>query len=130
MSDEGVTVAEAPKPGPTVPGETAFRQQLVEIRDIVAISSGIQDELDDPIAKAKQLVVDNYNEHRNKTRTPAMQPDFVIVLWYTGSRGNFKAVCEFTVVHGLRYEVSYNARKKEAFVDVYKKTHNIKLTDV
>ena len=85
---------------------------------------------DDSTTKLKQIAVDNYNENRIPTRTPAMTVELARVLWFSGSNGNFKGVVEFTVVHGLRYEISYNRRRGEAYVDVYKKFSNVKMSDV
>jgi hypothetical protein len=112
-----------------IPGESRIQEQLAAIKPVVAQANPGNDDDVDPVTKAKQLVVDNYNQHRNPKQVPAMTVDLVQVLWYTGSRGNFRAICEFPVVHGLRYEVSYNVRRKEAFIDVYKKISTLKLED-
>lgn len=133
MSDQTAIPFQAPSD--TVPGESPFKEQLEHVRESIVAEvtdPNADDEFDtdDPIMKAKMLVVKNYNEHRDKRRAPAMLTDFVVVLWFTGNRGNFRAICEFTVVHGIRYEISYNARKREAFLDVYKKTNNTRLVDV
>lgn len=110
-------------------GESDLKGQLAAIKPAVAEASG-EEILDDPIGKLKQIVVDNYNEYRNKKIAPAMTTDLVVVLWYTGSRGNFKAICEFAIVHGVLYVVSYNVRKKEAYVDVYRKNNTVRLENV
>jgi hypothetical protein len=118
-----------------VPGESALVEQLKAIRPVIDVANGSdpqddEDDLDDPIMKAKKLVVDNYNLHRNKTRNPAMTVQLAQVLWFTGTRGNFKASLEFPVVHGLLYTVSYNARRREAFIDIHKKLSTVQLKDV
>jgi hypothetical protein len=132
MLDPNIPVFKEPV---MVPGESALVEQLEAIKPAINEANGSnepddENDLDDPVMKAKKIVVDNYNLHRNKSRVPAMTTELVNVLWFTGTRGNFKAVLEFTVVHGLMYVVAYNARRGEAYVDVYKKLSTIQLKGV
>lgn len=111
-----------------VPGETAIAEQLQNLRtEMAGDVPQASDDDDDPIARAKQLVADNYNEFRNPKRTPALTPELITVLWFNGSRSNWKAVCESSIVHGIRYEVSCNMRKKQAFINVYRKSNNVEV---
>lgn len=133
MSD--TTTTEAPAVN-FIPGEAPFKQQLKELvkestpatKEERVVNLPRSSEMD-PVEKAKQLVMENYNAFRNASRVPALTVDLVTVLWFSGSRNNWKAQLESPIVHGLRYEVSYNARRGEAFIDVFKKINNVKATD-
>jgi hypothetical protein len=127
MSDQNDVVTEEPKA--PVPGESSLQEQLAAIKPAIEAANGSSQDVD-PIEKAKQLVVDNYNKHRNPRQVPAMTPELVVVLWFTGTRKHFRMVCEFTVVQSLRYEVSYNGRTGMAFIDVYKKYRSNQLENV
>jgi len=53
-------------------------------------------------------------------------PDFdVYVVWFCFILGGWKALCSTTRPDGRYYEVTYNKNKGEAYVDTYRKTHNI-----
>lgn len=52
-------------------------------------------------------------------------PQDVYVVWFAFILGNFKAICSTPEPDGRMYEVTYNAQKKEAYVDTYVKTNNI-----
>lgn len=113
-----------------VPGESDLQHQLEAIRPEVAKASGSRTDTRDPVMKAKQLVTDNYNRHRNADIFPAMTVGLVNVLWFTSTRNFFKATCEFTVVYGFIYVVSYNSRKREGYIEVFKKQSAVKLENV
>ena len=138
MSDQNITNVPAVIPGipevkmqpAMIPGESNVREQLETIREtVVAESNGHRREVADPVLKAKQLIVDNYNDHRNASRVPAMTVELVNVLWFSGNRWNFKAVLEFTVVKNLMYMVSWNARRGEGYIDIFEKNVGVKVTE-
>jgi hypothetical protein len=52
----------------------------------------------------------------------------VYVVWFCFILGGWKALCSTTRPDGRYYEVTYNKDKGEAYVDTYKKTHNIAVT--
>jgi Family of unknown function (DUF6275) len=82
---------------------------------------------EEPTAKAKRLVVENYNAHHDRSRTPPLTAELLKIVWFSQSGNNWRAVLESSVVRGMRYEISYNGRTGEAFIDVYKKINNEKV---
>jgi len=84
---------------------------------------------DGHIDKAKQLVVDNYNAHRDRGKTPAITADLVYIVWFVKALGNWKAIVVSPVVRGLLYEVTYNGRRGEAYITIFKKINDVKISD-
>ena len=83
---------------------------------------GSQEFLD--ICKAK--VSEYYNQKKDKTdAVPAMTVNDVIVVWYSKSLQNHKALLSTPVSDGMYYELTYNGDKKELYFDAYKKWENI-----
>jgi Family of unknown function (DUF6275) len=127
MPDQNdVVPANVPVVAPGVPGESHYKEQLAAIKPVIE-DNGSSPEIYDPVMKARQIVTDFYNSTRNEHLFPAMTAELVRILWFTGTRGNFKATCEFTVVHNLQYVISYNSRKKEAYIEVFKKQSTARL---
>lgn len=131
MSDEQVTETQHEY----VPGESNAKEQLKKFASRVNGSapknvtpSDKAREITDPVTKAKQIVVDNYNEHRDPSRMPALTPELVTVVWFTGTRMNWKADLECQIVQGVRYEVSFNARRNEANLLVFRKINNLRVS--
>lgn len=119
----------AEKEAKPVPGEAALREQLEAIRPAIveeAKSNGdrVVGEVD-PIPIMKQLVVDNYNRHRNTSKTPELTPDLVRISWFSGSRGNYRCIADAAILHGLRYEVSWNERHQKAYILIFKKINDV-----
>lgn len=79
--------------------------------------------------RAKQLVVDNYNEHHNNSRTPPLTIDHVYIVAFTKILDYWKATVGSALVRGLIYEVTYNPVKKLTIVEVYKKINNTRVPD-
>jgi hypothetical protein len=79
--------------------------------------------------RAKQLVVDNYNEHHNNTRTPPLTIDHVYIVAFTKILDYWKATVGSALVRGLIYEVTYNPIKKVSTVEVFKKINNARIPD-
>jgi hypothetical protein len=80
------------------------------------------------LIQAKQLVVDNYNAHRDVNRSQELTMDQVYVVWFTKVLGSWKSVVASPVIRGLLWEVTYNGYKSEAYIDIYKKLNNVRIT--
>ena len=76
------------------------------------------------IEKAKQVVVDLFNEEVEKTDGFVLTVDDVYVVWFCKTLQNWKALVSTTVSDGMYYEVTYNGDKDEIYVDAYKKWKN------
>lgn len=74
---------------------------------------------------AKQIVFDQALVLGVRDEHPTFSLDEVYVVWFTFILGNWKALCSTSLPDGRYYEVTYNDAKSEAYVDTYRKTHNI-----
>lgn len=54
----------------------------------------------------------------------------VYIVWFGFILGNFKAICSTPEPDGRIYEVTYDKARSLAFVDTYRKTHNIEINIV
>lgn len=79
----------------------------------------------DFMTKAKQLVVDYFNEHVDKTDGVKLTLEDVFIVWFSKTLQNWKALVSTTVSDGMYYEITYNGDKNETYVDVYKKWGNL-----
>lgn len=79
--------------------------------------------------KAKQLVVNYFNEHVDVTNNFILTEDQTFVVWFSKALQNWKALVSTTVPDGMYYEVTYNGDKCEAYVDAYKKVGNKRVPD-
>lgn len=79
--------------------------------------------------KAKQLVVDFFNEEAEKADGFVLTVDDVYIVWWSKTLQNWKALVSTTVSDGMYYEVTYNGDKKETYVDAYKKWKNKRIED-
>lgn len=75
--------------------------------------------------KAKQIVIDYYNEHVEKTDNKKMTESEVFIVWFSKTLQNWKALISTTISDGMYYEVTYNGDKKETYLDAYKKWENV-----
>lgn len=75
--------------------------------------------------KAKQLVVDYFNEHVDKTNGTKLTLEDVFIVWFCKTLQNWKALVSTTVSDGMYYEITHNGDKNETYVDVYKKWDNL-----
>ena len=82
-----------------------------------------------PIEKAKQLVVDFFNEEVEKTDGFTLTVDDVYIVWWSKTLQNWKALVSTTVSDGMYYEVTYNGDKQETYIDAYKKWKNKRVVD-
>lgn len=79
--------------------------------------------------KAKQIVIDYYNEHVEKTDNKKLTESEVFVVWFSKTLQNWKALVSTTISDGMYYEVTYNGDKKETYLDAYKKWENVCVND-
>lgn len=79
--------------------------------------------------KAKQIVIDYYNEHVEKTDNKKLTESEVFVVWFSKTLQNWKALISTTISDGMYYEVTHNGDKKETYLDAYKKWENVCVND-
>lgn len=65
----------------------------------------------------------------NLEKTDPVQDYDVYIVWFCYILGGWKALLSTTLRDGMYYEVTHSAVKKETYIDVYKKFHNIKLVN-
>lgn len=70
--------------------------------------------------KAKQIVIDYYNEHVEITDNKKLTESEVFIVWFSKTLQNWKALISTTISDGMYYEVTYNGDKKETYLDAYK----------
>ena len=80
--------------------------------------------------KAKQIVIDYYNEHVEKTDNKKLTESGVFIVWFSKTLQNWKALISTTISDGMYYEVTYNGDKKETYLDAYKKWENVCVKNV
>ncbi len=76
------------------------------------------------LEKSKQIVVDYFNDHADKTDRKQITEGDVYVVWYCKTLQNHKALLSTTVSDGMYYEITHNGDKQETYADVYKKWEN------
>lgn len=74
--------------------------------------------------KARQIIVDYFNSHVDKTDGVQISIDDVYVVWFCKTLQNWKALLSTKVPDGVYYEITHNGDKNETYVDVYKKWEN------
>ena len=74
--------------------------------------------------RAKQIVVDYFNSHLDKTDGKQIGLEDVYVVWFCNILQNWKALLSTNVRDGMYYEITHNGDKNETYVDVYKKWEN------
>ena len=74
--------------------------------------------------RAKQIVVDYFNSHMDKTDGKQIGLEDVYVVWVCKTLQNWKALLSTNVSDGMYYEITHNGDKNETYVDVYKKWEN------
>ena len=74
--------------------------------------------------KAKQIVVNYVNLHRDILHKPITKDD-VYIVWFCKTLQNFKALLITIMSNGMYYEVTFNGDKNKYYLDVYKKWENI-----
>ncbi len=79
--------------------------------------------------KAKQIVINYYNERVEITDNKKLTESEVFVVWFSKTLQNWKALISTTISDGMYYEVTYNGDKKETYLDAYKKWENVCVKD-
>lgn len=79
--------------------------------------------------RAKEVVVDYFNEHVEKTDNRKITEDDVFVVWFCKTLQNWKALVSTTISDGMYYEVTHNGDKGETYLDAYKKWENVCIPD-
>lgn len=79
--------------------------------------------------KAKQIVIDYYNEYVEITGNKKLKESEVFIVWFSKTLQNWKALISTTISDGMYYEVTYNGDKKETYLDAYKKWENVCVKD-
>lgn len=74
--------------------------------------------------RAKQIVVDYFNSHMDKSDKKQISLEDVYVVWFCKTLQNWKALLSTNVRDGMYYEITHNGDKSETYVDVYKKWEN------
>ena len=75
--------------------------------------------------RAKELVVNYYNERVEKTDGTKITADNVLVVWFCKTLQNWKALVSTTISDGMYYEITHNGDKDETYLDAYKKWENV-----
>ena len=81
------------------------------------------------LEKARQIVVDYFNSHVDKTDGVQISIDDVFVVWFCKTLQNWKALLSTKVPDGVYYEITHNGDRDETYVDVYKKWENLCIKD-
>jgi hypothetical protein len=76
---------------------------------------------------AKVIVFDQASVLGVHKEHPTFSLDEVYVVWFAYTLGNWKALCSTSLPDGRYYEVTFNKERNVAFVDTYRKTHNIEV---
>lgn len=79
--------------------------------------------------KAKQIVIDYYNDRVEKTDNKKLTESEVFVVWFSKTLQNWKTLISTTISNGMYYEVTHNGDKKETYLDAYKKWENVCVND-
>ncbi len=81
------------------------------------------------LKRAKELVVNYFNDHAEKTDNKKITEDDVFIVWFSKTLQNWKALVSTTVSDGMYYEVTHNGDKGETYLDAYKKWENVCIPD-
>lgn len=79
--------------------------------------------------RARDMVVDYFNEYAEKTDDFILETRDVYVVWGCKTLQNWKALVSTNVSDGMYYEVTHNGDKKETYIDAYKKWKNVCVKD-
>lgn len=79
--------------------------------------------------RAKELVVNYFNDHVDKTDKKTITEDDVFIVWFCKTLQNWKVLVSTTISDGMYYEVTHNGDKNETYLDAYKKWENVCIPD-
>lgn len=81
------------------------------------------------LKRAKELVVNYFNERVEVTDNKKITEDDVFVVWFCKTLQNWKALVSTTISDGMYYEITHNGDKGETYIDAYKKWENVCVPD-
>ena len=81
------------------------------------------------LKRAKEVVVNYFNEHVEKTDNKKITEDDVFIVWFCKTLQNWKALVSTTISDGMYYEITHNGDKNETYLDAYKKWENVCIPD-
>ena len=81
------------------------------------------------LKRAKELVVNYFNERVEVTDNKKITEDDVFVVWFCKTLQNWKALVSTTISDGMYYEVTHNGDNGETYIDAYKKWENVCVPD-
>lgn len=81
------------------------------------------------LTRAKELVVNYFNERAEVTDNKKITEDDVFVVWFCKTLQNWKALVSTTISDGMYYEITHNGDKGESYIDAYKKWENVCVPD-
>lgn len=79
--------------------------------------------------RAKELVVNYFNDHVDKTDKTTITEEDVFIVWFCKTLQNWKALVSTTISDGMYYEITHNGDKNETYLDAYKKWENVRIPD-
>jgi len=80
------------------------------------------------LTRAKEVVCDNYNQHRDKSRLPSLLPSAVDILWFTRTSDDWQAICTSSVARGILWEVSFDGETDEIHLNIYKRLNTVTIS--
>lgn len=80
------------------------------------------------LAKAQQIVLDNFNAHRKPDKVPELLLSEINVVWFAKVLGGWKCNIDSSVAKGLLWRVTYASARDEIYLDVYTKLNNLKIS--
>lgn len=80
--------------------------------------------------RAKELVVNYFNDHVDKTDKKTITEEDVFIVWFCKTLQNWKALVSTTISDGMYYEITHNGDKNETYLDAYKKWENVRIPDI
>lgn len=81
------------------------------------------------LKRAKELVVNYFNERVEVADNKKITEDDVFVVWFCKTLQNWKALVSTTISDGMYYEITHNGDKGETYIDAYKKWENVCVPD-
>lgn len=79
------------------------------------------------LAKAQEIVLENFNAHRKPDRVPELILAEINIVWFAKVLGGWICNIDSTVARGLLWKVTYASARDEMYLDVYTKLNNIKI---
>lgn len=80
------------------------------------------------LMRAKEVVLENYNGHRDPAKSQPLTLDDVFIMQFSEVVRSWKAIVTSPVARGLLWEVSYNGFNRETYIDVYSKVNSSRIS--